>query len=135
MKRNKLGVVVGIIVGAIVLIGIAGSHTPPQRSQSLPIQSSSAQALGAQDTTPETAPNDTTSQAPAATAPAPAASASSAPNDSYTNTDGNTVPSPQPTPDNSIPTGATAQCRDGSYSFSQHHQGTCSHHGGVARWL
>jgi hypothetical protein len=33
------------------------------------------------------------------------------------------------------PAGATAQCRDGTYSFSQHHSGTCSHHGGVARWL
>ena len=33
------------------------------------------------------------------------------------------------------PPGATAQCRDGTYSFSQHHSGTCSHHGGVARWL
>ena len=30
---------------------------------------------------------------------------------------------------------ATAQCRDGSYSYSQHHSGTCSHHGGVAVWL
>jgi hypothetical protein len=27
--------------------------------------------------------------------------------------------------------GATAQCNDGSYSYSQHHQGTWSHHGGV----
>lgn len=33
------------------------------------------------------------------------------------------------------PPGATAQCRDGSYSFSLRHSGTCSHHGGVARWL
>ena len=33
------------------------------------------------------------------------------------------------------PPGATAVCRDGTYSFSQHHSGTCSHHGGVARWL
>lgn len=33
------------------------------------------------------------------------------------------------------PAGATAQCRDGTYSFSQHHSGTCSHHGGVAMWL
>ena len=30
--------------------------------------------------------------------------------------------------------GATAQCSDGTYSYSQHHQGTCSHHGGVAVW-
>jgi hypothetical protein len=33
------------------------------------------------------------------------------------------------------PPGATAVCRDGSYSFSQHHSGTCSHHGGVQQWL
>jgi Protein of unknown function (DUF3761) len=30
------------------------------------------------------------------------------------------------------PPGATAQCRDGTYSYSQHRSGTCSHHGGVA---
>jgi hypothetical protein len=29
------------------------------------------------------------------------------------------------------PVGATAQCADGTYSFSQHRSGTCSHHGGV----
>jgi hypothetical protein len=28
--------------------------------------------------------------------------------------------------------GATAMCRDGSYSYAAHHQGACSHHGGVA---
>jgi len=33
------------------------------------------------------------------------------------------------------PTGATARCRDGMYSFSRHRSGTCSHHGGVATWL
>ena len=33
------------------------------------------------------------------------------------------------------PPGATAQCRDGSYSFSKNRSGTCSHHGGLARWL
>jgi hypothetical protein len=35
----------------------------------------------------------------------------------------------------SAPPGATALCRDGTYSFSKHRSGTCSHHGGVARWL
>lgn len=35
----------------------------------------------------------------------------------------------------SPPAGATAQCRDGSYSFSRSRSGTCSHHGGVAAWL
>jgi hypothetical protein len=30
--------------------------------------------------------------------------------------------------------GATALCNDGTLSFSAHHQGTCSHHQGVAIW-
>jgi hypothetical protein len=37
--------------------------------------------------------------------------------------------------DETPPPGATARCRDGTYSYSQHRQGTCSHHGGVAEWL
>jgi hypothetical protein len=36
-----------------------------------------------------------------------------------------------PPPSNS---GPTALCRDGTLSYSAHHQGTCSHHGGVAVW-
>lgn len=54
---------------------------------------------------------------------------------SYTNTAGNTVHRPAHTVSGSAPTGATAQCRDGSFSFSLSHRGTCSHHGGVASWL
>lgn len=53
----------------------------------------------------------------------------------YVNTYGNTVHSPAYSTDNSVPAGASAQCRDGTYSFSQSRRGTCSHHGGVARWL
>lgn len=33
------------------------------------------------------------------------------------------------------PSGATAQCKDGTYSHSTTHRGACSHHGGVAKWL
>jgi len=53
----------------------------------------------------------------------------------YTNSQGNRVRSPTRTPDNQPPAGATAQCRDGTFSFSQSRRGTCSHHGGVAKWL
>lgn len=35
----------------------------------------------------------------------------------------------------SAPAGASAVCRDGTYSYSQNRRGTCSHHGGVAQWL
>ena len=52
---------------------------------------------------------------------------------SYVNVDGNCIPGPRPAP--SAPAGATAQCNDGTYSFSQNRSGTCSHHGGVAVWL
>lgn len=60
--------------------------------------------------------------APAATAPAAKSStaAKSAPTAAAGNTD---------------PTGATAKCKDGTYSKSKHHSGTCSSHGGVAEWL
>jgi hypothetical protein len=54
--------------------------------------------------------------APAPVAPAPAPAA----------------PAPAPAP--AAPAGATAQCNDGSYSYSATHSGTCSHHGGVAIW-
>jgi hypothetical protein len=33
------------------------------------------------------------------------------------------------------PSGATAKCRDGTYSYSEHASGTCSGHGGVAVWI
>lgn len=51
----------------------------------------------------------------------------------YTNVDGEKVQSP--TNYSTPPTGATALCKDGTYSFSKNRCGTCSHHGGVAKWL
>lgn len=57
----------------------------------------------------------------------------SCPNGTYVNTYGNVVCSPYAS--SSAPAGATAKCVDGTYSFSQSHSGTCSHHGGVSTWL
>ena len=31
--------------------------------------------------------------------------------------------------------GATALCKDGTYSHAKEHRGACSHHGGVAKWM
>ena len=53
----------------------------------------------------------------------------------YFNSRGEWVPSPTRTPNDSPPAGASARCRDGTYSFSRSRRGTCSHHGGVADWL
>lgn len=48
----------------------------------------------------------------------------------YTNVDGHSIHSPMHA--SHRPAGASAHCRDGSWSFSQHARGTCSHHGGVS---
>ncbi len=51
----------------------------------------------------------------------------------YRNSKGEKVQSP--TYYTSPPAGATAICKDGTYSFSRSRRGTCSHHGGVRKWL
>jgi hypothetical protein len=78
----------------------------------------------------------------AATAPAaaPAPSAAMSPAAPAATTAAKSTPAasksaPVAAAGNSDPTGATAKCKDGTYSKSQHHSGTCSHHGGVAEWL
>ena len=36
---------------------------------------------------------------------------------------------------NTVAAGATAKCKDGTFSHSQHRTGSCSGHGGVASWM
>ena len=59
--------------------------------------------------------------------------AGSSGSDYYINSEGESVR--RPTFSKTAPAGASARCRDGSYSFSRNRRGTCSHHGGVAEWL
>lgn len=51
----------------------------------------------------------------------------------YRNTNGECVPLPSAS--NSLPGRATAECRDGTYSFARHRSGACASHGGVEVWL
>lgn len=46
------------------------------------------------------------------------------------------LPNPSPPPDvtNIFPDGTSAECADGTFSYSQHRRGTCSYHGGVSIW-
>jgi hypothetical protein len=53
----------------------------------------------------------------------------------YRAKNGQEVHSPSKSKNGQVPAGASAQCRDGTYSFSQHRRGTCAHHGGVSSWL
>jgi hypothetical protein len=81
--------------------------------------------------------------APPASAPTvPAAPKKAEPNEAdlqthnhYVNKAGQDVHSPAKSVDGKVPAGASAKCRDGSYSFSKSRRGTCSRHGGVASWL
>jgi hypothetical protein len=87
----------------------------------------------AQPLWPQAQPKPALSPTPGATAPATTSGSCAA--NYYRNSDGVCVHRPFKTRGSAVPQGATAQCRDGSYSFSQHRRGTCSHHGGVGRRL
>lgn len=155
--RKRSGVILGSIVGLFILIGITGSHqqtptanltTTPDSSKAAQSSNDSTDTASSQTLTPSDA---SSSSGSSISMPAPAPSDSSSTDtsssdtglsdtnlsndNSYTNVDGATVHSPADSTDGSVPVGATAQCVDGTYSFSQHHSGTCSHHGGVASWL
>lgn len=79
-------------------------------------------------------PARTVAPPPATTQPPPPAPATTQPPRPPATTQAPVEAPPAPLP-SGPPAGATALCNDGTYSFSQHHQGTCSHHGGVAQWL
>jgi len=53
----------------------------------------------------------------------------------YKASNGQDVHAPAKSMQDVVPAGASAKCRDGSYSFSQNRRGTCAHHGGVGAWL
>jgi hypothetical protein len=74
---------------------------------------------------PQAQSKPTASPTSQATAPAAGGSCTA---DHYRNSDGVCVHRPVKN-QGGVPQGATAQCGDGSYSFSQHRSGTCSHHG------
>jgi outer membrane biosynthesis protein TonB len=90
-----------------------------------------AKAPAPKTSAPKAAAPKAPAPAPTTPAKAPAASCDSA--DHYVNSSGNCVP--RPVQAATAPSGASAKCKDGTYSFSQHRSGTCSGHSGVAQWL
>ena len=111
-KSRYLGFIFGgLIFVSIVAVAAAGSSNTSRNS---PAATPSAQtAIQAQQVPIQQ--NDSLSN-----------------NHSYVNSSDNTVHSPAYS--NTVPAGATARCRDLTYSFSQHRRGTCSGHHGVAQW-
>ncbi|MDQ7809651.1 DUF3761 domain-containing protein [Amycolatopsis sp. A133] len=144
-----------ILAACLLVAGCGAGAVPPKNTGNVgvldaPATTYSAPTYSVPATTeaptttseaPVVTPAPTTPRAvvPKATAPKPVAprtTTQAAPKpaecgaDYYRNSDGNCVHRPS---DN--PSGATALCKDGTYSYSQHRSGTCSGHGGVRTWL
>lgn len=123
-----------VLTLALCLFGFG--HAIPAQAPAA-AQQSTTQAPPRSSTTHHRTTHTTTAAPANSQAPttAPQTTTTTLSNDNhYVNSDGHVVHSPARS-SNGVPAGATAQCGDGSYSFSQHRQGTCSHHGGVSRWL
>ena len=131
--KSKILVVAGALVGLILLSGIFEFSEPQVAGTKIEVLPSNPpvikpSTLGILEPSP--IPTQISASAPL-TIPSPKLSN----NNHYINSQGNNIHSPAYSNDGSIPEGATAICGDGTYSFSQHRRGTCSHHGGVAQWL
>lgn len=143
---KKKRYIIPLAAAALIIIG-ANSNNPPSQSQpqaksGQTVQIQKPAVAGASTLAPQS--QQDVQPAPQVQDPAPVLqpqqppAPSSLSNDNYyTNSQGDTIHSPAYNqPDNSVaPAGATAQCNDGTYSFSASRRGTCSHHGGVAQWL
>jgi Protein of unknown function (DUF3761) len=119
IKQGKTPITAQFSLPGITLDGTV-SRTFKPSAGAAPAAKAPAPAAPA-PSTPTAVPAKATRASPAAAAPAKPASATAG-----------TAPT---VADAAAPAGSTAKCKDGTYSKSQHHSGTCSHHGGVAEWL
>jgi hypothetical protein len=149
LSPNRISRWLGALALGAALAGCAATPTAPVKATPAPAASVTSSTAAAPTTATTTTTTTTTATPPAPVttavqqappqqhaAPPPRTTTShksASCSGGYINVDGNCVP--RPTHADSPPAGATAHCKDGTYSFSQHRQGTCSGHGGVAQWL
>src|SRR5262249_49417618 len=126
-----------LLISLIAVIGLAGHSATPaiaavhhqeidqDAPQQDPVDGDVPPAQAPVVTAPSAAPAPTTRPRTTRGGQVIGPSAGVSNNNYYTNVDGNTVHSPAYSTTGTVPSGATAQCGDGTYSFSQHAQGTC----------
>lgn len=127
-----------LVIAALLGITFIGQSLTLNSTNVVPISSIPTVTKSVQVTTPTITPITTSTPTPTPTIriyyqPTPTPTSGLSNNNYYMNTNGNEVHSPAYS--NTVPADATAQCKDGTYSFSQHRSGTCSGHGGVSQWL
>lgn len=108
------------------------SQTPSVIQESHETQTTNTDTASNANTNTDEVTNTVTNINTAPTTVVESTPTATSPNGTYKNVDNVNVSRPYVAP--SKPSGASAKCRDGSYSFSTHRSGTCSHHGGVAEW-
>jgi len=112
---------------------LSGCRSQPAPTESKPLPADTSDAAPTVPSTaayPTTTPPPAAPRTPAVPRPVPATPTVQA----AVTAPGTPQPPPTPTPTTQADaaSGATALCNDGSLSFAAHHQGACSHHGGVA---
>jgi hypothetical protein len=109
--------------------GVAGPMSPSGSSKSP--KGPSDQGIGGSAGDGRSTPAPSGSSAPNPTTAPPTAGKS--------NGSGAAARGTSPEPSTRAPAGkpakATARCKDGTLSYSAHHEGACSHHGGVDQWM
>ncbi|HEX3100060.1 MAG TPA: DUF3761 domain-containing protein [Patescibacteria group bacterium] len=132
-KKKRFLLPIGV-VGVLTAIGIANANPQTQVQSDIQAPAPVVQEQQTQVQTPVVVPVETTATTADETQATTKSTAPLSNDNHYQNVDGDSIHSPAYTQDNSVPAGASAQCGDGTYSFSAHRSGTCSHHGGVATW-
>jgi hypothetical protein len=131
--QKKIPIIIFVILIAVAFIVSTASSSPSPVIKSTvptspPATSTTPSSTPAQDTVSNTQSVDSSSNQNNTN--------NTLSNDNYyTNVNDTSVHDPAYSQNGEAPDGASAECSDGSYSFSQNHSGTCSHHGGVSEWL
>lgn len=133
--KKKRYIIPAGVLGLVLVGGMGETSSPPTPVRTSPVVQQEVIPATSKPTAIPSAVQNTASVDTTVSQPTQTYTGSTGlSNDNYyTNSAGNQVHSPAYS--DTVPAGASARCRDGTYSFSQSRRGTCSHHGGVAEWL